>query len=360
MAVANPQAEAAERFRAELEQFSEQVKRWNELALKNTPPRLGLSPRELVYQRNKMKVYRYIGQTEKRYRIPLLMIYALINKPYILDLYPGNSLIEHLLNQGFDVFLIDWGEPGPEDRRVTLDDYVLDYIPRAVRKVQKITGAPGVSILGYCMGGTITATYAALHPEAPIRNLVLMVSPISFDDAGLYTLWLSEPYFNTDKFVNVVGNVPPEIIDFGNKMQRPVNNFWSNYVGLFDKILEPQRVFDWQALNQWVNDGPYFPAEFFRQWISDFYQNNRLIKGDLVVRGRPVDLSQINCPLLSVAADRDHIVQPHMAEPILNAVSSEDKEFLVLPGGHVSLIMGRGAQRTVWPKVSRWLGERSK
>ncbi|HEX2171668.1 MAG TPA: class III poly(R)-hydroxyalkanoic acid synthase subunit PhaC [Dehalococcoidia bacterium] len=360
MAVADPQAEAAERFRAELEQLWQQTQKWNELSFRGTPPRLGQTPRELVYQRNKMRVYRYIGQAEKRYPIPLLMIYALINKPYILDLYPGNSLIEHLLEQGFDIFLIDWGEPGPEDKRLKLDDYVLEYIPRAVRKVQKITGAPQVSLLGYCMGGTIVSTYAALHPDAPIRNLVLMVSPIDFDDAGLYTLWLSEPYFNTDKFVNVIGNVPPEIIDFGNKMQKPVNNYWSNYVGLFEKILEPQRVLDWQALNKWVNDGPYFPAEWFRQWITEFYQNNRLIKGELIVRGQRVDLSNITCPLLSIAADRDHIVPPHQAEPIIDAIASEDKEFLVLPGGHVSLIMGRGAQRTVWPKVSAWLGERSR
>ena len=236
----------------------------------------------------------------------------------------------------------------------------LDYMPRAVHKVRRITGAPEVSLLGFCMGGTLAVIYQALHPNGPLRNLVLLVTPIDVDDAGMHSLWLSERFFNVDKLVQVGGNVHPDILELGAKMTRPVTNFWSNYVGLFEKILDPQKVHDWQALDQWVSEGVYFPGEFFRQWITELYQNNRLFKGELMIRGRRVDLGRITCPVLSLAADRDHLVPPHQAKPILDLVSSEDKEFVVVPGGHISLVLGRGARRNVWPKIGSWLAERSK
>ena len=160
------------------------------------------------------------------------MVYALINKPYVLDLTKGGSLIEYLVNQGFDVYLIDWGTPGYEDRHMKLDDFIMDYIPRAVKKVMRRSNVDEVSLLGYCMGGTMTSIFAALHPELPIRNLVFMTSPFDFENSGSYGEMLNEKFFDVDKIVDTLGVVPPEMIDMGNKLMKPMANFYGPYVSL--------------------------------------------------------------------------------------------------------------------------------
>jgi polyhydroxyalkanoate synthase len=292
--------------------------------------------------------------------VPLLLVYALINKPYILDLTPGNSLVEYLVNRGFDVYLLDWGTPGYEDKSMKLDDYVLDYIPRAVRKVLRTSKADEVSILGYCMGGTMTSAFAALHPELPVRNLVFMTSPFDFEETGLYGCFLDERYFDIDNVVDTLGLIPPEMIDFGNKMLKPTTNFYGPYVSLVDRANNEQFVNNWKLLQKWVSDGIPFPGEAYRQWIRDFYQQNKLIKGEFVVRGRKVNLKKITANVLNISADKDHIAQPHQVKALMGVISSKDKEYVSLPTGHVSVTFGPKAVKITYPTVGDWLEKRSK
>ncbi len=147
----------------------------------------GQTPKEVIWTKNKAKLYRYEPTRQKLFPVPILLVYALINKPYVLDLLPGASLVEYLVNQGFDVYLLDWGTPGDEDRHLALDHYILDYIPRAARKMLQAAHAHEFTLLGYCMGGTMSAMYAALFPALPLKNLILLTSPIDFS-AGTY--WL--------------------------------------------------------------------------------------------------------------------------------------------------------------------------
>ena len=171
-------------------------------------PKVGQTPKEIIWKKNKAILYRYQPAKEKTKKVPMLMIYALINKPYILDLAPGSSLIEYLTDRGHDVYLLDWGTPGYEDRHMKLDDYVMDYIPRAVKKVLRTSDADEISLLGYCIGGTLTAMFAALHPNLPIRNIVFLTSPFDFKNAGLFTNWVDERYFQLDQMVDTLGNIP--------------------------------------------------------------------------------------------------------------------------------------------------------
>lgn len=334
-------------------------KRTMEVLTSEPEPQVGQTPKEVIWTKNKAKLYRYTSDTPKKYKTPILMVYALINKPYILDITKGSSLVEYLLNRGFDVYMLDWGTPGYEDRHMKLDDFILDYIPRATKKVLRASGADDISVLGYCMGGTMTSIFAALHPDLPIKNLIFMTSPFDFENTGLYGRFLDERFFDVDKVVEVLGNVPPEMIDFGNKMLNPIGNFVGPYVSLYDRSDNPQFVESWKLMQKWLQDGIPFPGDAYRQWISEFYQQNKLIKGGLVVRGRKVDLSSITANILNISGERDQIAMPHQVEALMDKVSSKDKKYVCFPTGHVSVTFGPKAVKLTHPTIGDWLAERS-
>jgi polyhydroxyalkanoate synthase len=186
---------------------------------------VGLTPKETVWTLNKTKLYRYLPTKpeEERHPVPLLLVYALINKPFIFDLAPDRSYIEYMLDQGFDVFLLDWGAPGAEDRHTTFDDYITQYLHRAVRKMLRVSGAKEFTMLGYCLGATLAVVYAALYPDAPLRNLILLTAPIDFSSApeGSMAMWLEEERLDVDRLVGAFDNVPGELIRLWAKMLKP-------------------------------------------------------------------------------------------------------------------------------------------
>jgi len=344
---------------ADAKETHDRFKRATQIVAVEAEPQVGLTPKETIWKKNKAKLYRYIPTQSKLHTVPILLIYALINKPYILDLTPGNSLVEYLVNRGFDVYLLDWGTPGLEDRNMKLDDYILDYIPRAVKKVLRTSNAKEISILGYCMGGTMTAIFAALDQDVPIRNLIFLTSPFDFADTGLYQAFLDERYFNLDKAVDTFGIIPGEFIDFGNKMLKPLTNFYGPYVALLDRSENQKFVESWKLMQKWVADGIPFPGEAYRQWIREFYQQNKLISGKLSIRGRHVDLKNINANILNIAASRDHIAMPHQVKALMDVVSSGDKQYVLLETGHVSVVFGPKAVKETYPTIGDWLGKRS-
>ena len=334
-------------------------KRYSEVLTKEPEPLVGQTPKKVIWTKNKAKLYHYQPTKVKTNKVPILMIYALINKPYVLDMTPGSSLIEYLTDKGHDVFLIDWGTPGYEDRNMKLDDYVLEYIPRAIKKVLRTTGADDITLFGYCMGGTMTAISAALHPSLPIRNIIFLTSPFDFSKAGLFNNFLDERHFNLDLMVDTFGNIPPEAIDLGNKLLKPLVNYVGPYVTLAERSQNDSFVKNWTLMQKWVADGVPFPGEAYRQWIRDFYQKNQLINGELTIAGQPVDLKKIKANILNLAGDRDHIASPEQVKPLMNKVSSIDKTFKVLPAGHISISVGRTATQKTYPLLDQWLTEHS-
>lgn len=330
-----------------------------EVLTKDPQPEVGLTPKEVIWTKNKTKLYRYISDKPKKHKTPLLMVYALINKPYILDITKGFSLVEFLLEQGFDVYMVDWGTPGYEDRHMKLDDYIVDYLPRAVKKVLRTSQADDLSILGYCMGGTMTSIFASLHQELPIKNLIFMTSPFDFENTGLYGCFLDERFFDVDKVVETLGNVPPEMIDFGNKMLDPISNTFGPYVTLYERSENPKFVQSWKLMQKWLSDGIPFPGEAYRQWIREFYQQNKLINGELTIRGRKVDLSAIKASVLNISGERDAIAMPHQVEALMEKISSTDKQYVCVPTGHVSVTFCPKAVQVTFPTIGNWLAERS-
>ncbi|WP_310359278.1 class III poly(R)-hydroxyalkanoic acid synthase subunit PhaC [Neobacillus drentensis] len=343
----------------EYKDMYQRVQRATQVLTTDAEPEVAPTPKEVVWTRNKTKLYRYISDHPKKHKVPLLFVYALINKPYILDLTKGGSLIEFLVERGFDVYLLDWGTPGYEDRNMKLDDYVMDYIPRAVRKVLRKSNADEVSILGYCMGGTITSMFAALHPELPIRNLIFMTSPFDFENSSTYGEMLDERYFDIDKVVDTLGCIPPEMIDYGNKMINPMGTNFGPFISLVERADNENFIKSFKLLQKWLNDGILFPGEAYRQWIRDFYQKNKLINGEMVIRGQKVNLENIKANVLNLAGKNDLIAPPHQVEALMNAISSEDKEFKVLPVGHTSITYGSQATKITYPTIAEWLVKRS-
>jgi len=342
--------------------FEERLLKFNRVLSTKAP--IAQTPKEVVWTLNKAQLYRYtpVVRPEQRYRLPLLLVFAIMNRPSILDLRRGHSFVEFMVGHGYDVYLLDWGVPGPEDKDLKFDDYALDYLPRALRKVKAISGSDEFSMLGWCIGAIITTIYAALCPDEGLRNLLLLTAPLDFTDRDNLTFarWTDERYFNVDRIINTFGNMPGEMIDYGAKVLKPVENYVGNYCKLWDNLDDPTVVEAWHAMHTWVSDYIPMAGAAYRQLIVDFYRNNLLIRNRLRVRDQLVDLGRIRANLLNVIAKGDHITPPCQSEALLSKVGSSDKELYHVPGGHIGMMAGSSAHRTTWPHIEGWLGTRSR
>jgi polyhydroxyalkanoate synthase len=331
--------------------------------LLHTDADIAQTPKELIWTLNKARLFRYVPVVpeEKRHKVPLLLVFAIMNRPYVLDLRPGHSFVEYMVKHGYDVYLLDWGIPGPEDKNLKFDDYTLEYLPRAIRKFKAVSGAQEFSMLGWCLGALISTLYAALRPEHGLKNLVLLTAPLDFSDksAGGFSRWASHETFSPDLLVELFGNVPGEMIDTGAKMLKPVENYVGSYVNLWDRIEDPATVEAWHAMNTWVRDIIPMAGAAYRQLINDFYKENRLTAGTLKIRGERVDLSKLTASVLNVIAEADHITPPCQSERVMDLLGSEDKEIFRVRGGHIGIMAGRGAEKNTWPHIDAWLAARS-
>ncbi|MEX2186659.1 MAG: alpha/beta fold hydrolase [Pirellulales bacterium] len=346
---------------ADWHKAAENLETFNRLL--HTDARIAQTPKELIWTLNKAKLYHYVPVVpeEKRHKIPLFLVFAIMNRPYVLDLRPGHSFVEYMLEQGYDIYLLDWGIPGPEDKNLKFDDYVLEYLPRALRKFKTVSGCEQFSVLGWCLGALISTMYAALRPNDGIENLILLTAPLDFADKEQcgFSRWSSHPSFNADRIVQTFGNVPGEMIDAGAKMLKPVDNYIGSYLALWDNIENPRTVESWHAMNTWVRDIIPMAGGAYQQLINEFYKENRLMEGTLTLRGEHVDLKNLTANVFNVIADADHITPPCQSERVMDLIGSHDKELFRVHGGHIGIMAGRGAEKNTWPHLDAWLGPRS-
>lgn len=325
---------------------------------------VGPTPREEVWSLNKTTLYHYkpTRPPEERHPVPLLLVFAAINRPFLLDMRKGYSFIEFMVDEGYDVYLLDWGQPGAEDGDAVLDDYGSDYVPRAVRRVLEHSGASEVSMLGYCLGALIVLVYAALFPDGPTRNVILLTPPVDMSEDGdsKFHAWLNQRWFDVDKFADDLGGLLPSFaIENGGKMLKAVANYVGAYVSLWDRIEDPEAVANWQAMHRWIHDGVPLPANVFRQWVRDYLWGNALVSGKHVVGGEYVDLRNVTAALLMVVARYDHIVPNPQSMPVLELVGSDDKAVEMINAGHIGIMAGSRARNVLWPRLAAWLALRS-
>jgi polyhydroxyalkanoate synthase subunit PhaC len=319
---------------------------------------IGATPKDVVWTHRKTTLYRY-RSTQRRHALPVLLVFALINRPDIFDLRRGNSYVEFLLEEGFDVFLIDWGVPGDEDSDMGLANYVCDELAWGIRETLRTAGQEELSLVGWCIGGTLCAMHAAIEADSPARNLVLLTTPV--DTTGsLYGKWVGRDSFDADMVAEVLPAIPGAQIDWANKMMKPVTNYWTTYRTLWDRVLAGDgRREAYQSMARWVGDNPPFPGRAYREWITWMYKENRLVSGRLRLRGHRVDLGAIEQNLLVITAGADHIAPRVGTVPLLDLVGSEDVTHIDRPGGHIGLMAGSKSRKEIWPEIAEWLAERS-
>ena len=345
----------------EWRQMAANTQTFYELLTTDAP--IAQTPKEAIWSLNKAKLYRYtpVRPESERHPIPLLLVFAIMNRPHVLDLRPGHSFVEYMLNKGYDLYLLDWGIPGPEDKDLKFDDYALEYLPRVIRKLKSYTGVDEFSMLGWCLGALISTIYAALRPDDGLRNLILLTAPLDFTDkeSSGFIRWTSDPNFNPDAIAEAFGNIPGEMIDSGAKMLKPVENLIGTYTMLWDNIDKPHRTEAWHAMNTWVRDIIPMAGAAYCQLINEFYKENRLVEGTLKIRGEHVDLKNLRANLFNVIAAADHITPPCQSEGVMDLVGSPDKELFHVKGGHIGIMAGSGAEKNTWPHMDEWLANRS-
>lgn len=320
------------------------------------PPQHTRTPSDVIYRENKLEVLHYPPTTKTILPTPVLIVSSLVNKYYILDLMPGRSFVEYLTAQGFPVYLVDWGTPDDADHKLTLENYIDGYLQNAISQTLKHAKASDVSLVGYCMGGTMALLDAAIHP-AKIRNVVLLATPIDFHNDSLLSLWARREYFDVDKFIDTYGNAPADVLQNTFAMMKPTKNI-TRYADLMANAKDEEFVETFLAFDYWVNDAVPVAGETFRKFIKDTYQDNLLLKNEMKLGARRIELKKISCPLLNIVAEHDNIVPPESSVCLMDLVGSRDKELLRVKGGHHGLSIGPAALQIVWPKAAEWLRAR--
>jgi len=330
----------------------------NLLGLLTRPtPKVGITPADVVFRENKWSLLRYQARPEgRKFATPLLLVPSLINRHYVLDLMPGKSLIEYLVAQGHDVFCIDWGTPGDEDRFLSFDDIVDGYLGRALRQTCEVANASRAHVLGYCMGGTLAAIHAARHPER-FASFAALAAPVHFADAGLLSGMSRSKTFDLDALLAATGNVPWQLLQSAFQLLRPTLPL-SKAVMVIDRAGSEEFLDGHLALEAWGSDNVAIPGEFYRTYLQQLYRDDALVKGTFALGGQCVRLQQIGCPTLVVTFEHDNIVPTACARPLLELISSRDKHHLHLPGGHVGAVVSKHAGKTLWPQLSAFWAER--
>lgn len=318
---------------------------------------VGETPNEVLAETRAYRLLHYQQRVSKTARTPILVVYALINRSYVLDLQSDKSWIRSLLSQGFDVYLIDWKTPTAADKYVSFDDYVNCYIDDCVETVLKRNKVEKLTLHGYCMGGTMSTMYTALHQDR-VRNLAV-IAPVIDGQKDFSVIGNLAKNMDVDKMLQIIGNLQSEQLYAFYLTLKPFKQGINKYWNFLQNVDNEQFVDNFLRLEKWLYDTPPIAGETFRQWISDIYQKNLLMKNEMRLRDKIVDLSTIKVPLLNIIADEDHLVSPQCSAPLNDIVSSTDKRLMKFQTGHVGLIASLYSQNNVLPKVGQWLMARS-
>ncbi|NJK81426.1 MAG: class III poly(R)-hydroxyalkanoic acid synthase subunit PhaC [Chloroflexaceae bacterium] len=330
-------------------------------SLTNDDVQVGTAPKTAVFQLDKMVLYRHTPVVDEKdlFPIPVLISYALVNRPSVADLQENRSLIRNLLKLGIDVYLIDWGYPTRADRWLTMGDYVNSYIDGCVDYMCDAHGLDQINLLGICQGGTMSLCYTSLHPEK-IKNLIVMVTPVDFH--ARTNEEVVPPMLNTwgagldaDLMIDAMGNVPGDVMNFGFLMLQPFNLNIQKYTDMVDIMEDQDKLLNFLRMEEWIFDSPDQAGEMFRQFIKDFFQQNKLIKGEVELDGQRVNLQNIKQPVLNIYAEKDHLVPPPCSQALRHYVGAEDYTEKEFPVGHIGMYVSGKAQRDLAPTIADWI-----
>lgn len=319
---------------------------------------VGQTPKELVYTRDTLRLYHYRPVLDEIYRVPLLVVMSPVARGYILDLAPGQSLVEYLLLQGYDVYMADWAVPRREHAHLGLPQFVNEMLDGAVEHIRAESGEHEISLVGYCMGGMLACIYSALHPDRGVKNLVCFTTPINANGMVLYKQWAESKSFDIDRLVSELGIIPGDLINASIQALRPLQRS-ANQLQLLNNVDNDAFVKANLRFDRWAADQLPLPGELTREFVRDFLRGNKFMTRDFRVGDKAVEIGRIRVPFLHVAAEYDHIVPTAASRDLIGLIGSADKQEIVIKGGHVSLVAGGNAVYRLWPQLDRWLSVRS-
>jgi polyhydroxyalkanoate synthase len=337
-------------FNAKLAQGFETLSNLDEIEV-------GVSEKEAVFKEDNLVLYHFKARAKKQNTVPLLIVYALVNRPYMADLQDGRSMVQGLLDEGLDVYLIDWGYPDSADKFLTLDDYINGYIDQCVDVICERHKRKNINILGICQGGAFSLCYTALHQEK-VKNLITTVTPVDFhtkDDLLSHMV----RNIDVDQVVDTLGNIPGDMLNMAFLSLKPYSLMGQKYVDLVSILDDKDKAMNFMRMEKWIFDSPDQAGEAYREFIKQFYQENGLVKGTVKIGDDVVDLGNITIPVLNIYAIHDHLVPPDSSKALEGCVSSKDYQALEFPGGHIGIYVSGKAQKMIPPSVAKWLSERT-
>ena len=317
----------------------------------------GATTKQEVWRDGKVVLYRFVGEKAPTATVPLLIAYALVNRPYMVDLQANRSIVKGLLERGEDVYILDWGYPDRSDRFLTLEDYIERFLGGAVDHLRRSSGLDAINLLGICQGGTFALSYAALHPDR-VRNLITMVTPVDFHTGdNMLAHWTRD--LDVDLFVDTLGNVPADMMNACYLTLKPWRLLVQKYVGVVDILDDAAALEDFLRMEKWIFDSPDQAGEAFRQYIKQFYQGNGFVKGGIVIGERDVHLGLVEMPVLNIFAEQDHLVPPQASKALQSLIGTEDYTELSFRGGHIGIYVSGRAQTQVPSAIHDWLAQRA-
>ena len=349
---------------SQAEQFSRELERAMLRNIKgleyfaSPAPAVGVSGKDTLISRGTLRLYHYHPLVDEVYRIPLVLVMAPTNRGFIFDLAPGGSFVEFLLKSGFDVFMVDWEAPRPDEKSSGIGTYIYDFLPSAMDRVRAVTGEDQVNVIGYCAGGLITLLWAATAGDRGPSNLINFTTPFDFDQMPGFQAMSNKASFDVDRLVDTMGNVPGDLLMNSFDSLRPAGRLVGN-IRLFDNLWNDEYVKAHRMMERWALDFLPLPGEYVREMTKQLLWDNALMNDRMKVGRHHIDLSRITVPYLHVTAQHDHLVPPAASVALIDRLGSADKQHVELKGGHVSLIAGANAVKRMWPLVNGWLGERS-
>lgn len=341
----------------EMTKTSEKLVKGYEVLQQIKDVEIATTPKELVWQNDLVKLYHYKRETPPKVKIPVLVSFAMMNRHDVLDLQPDRSLMKKLLDEGLDIYIMDWGYPKRQHKYLTMEDYILEFMGGAVDFVRKSTKNDKIHKMGICQGGTFSTIYAALFPEK-LKTLTVYVTPYDFSDKGSCMLYKWTKDLDVDAMVDNLGIIPAEMLGAGFSSLKPSMDI-SKYFGVMDMLGDEAKLLNFLRMEKWKADCPDLAGEMFRKYIKDLWRDNKLIKGELEIGGKLVNLKNVTMPFLNVYATEDNIIPNSSTIPVNDLIGSKDKELYAFPGGHIGVFVGAKSQKELAPNVAKWVMERS-
>lgn len=341
----------------ELKSTSEKLMKGYETLQSMEDVEVATTPKELVFQKDKVKIYRYIRETPATCSIPVLVSFAMLNRHDVLDLQADKSLMKKFVDLGLDVYIMDWGYPTQADKYLTMEDYIDGYMNDAVDFVRKTNKVPKIHKMAICQAGTYSMIYASRYPEK-LQSLTTYVAPFDFGsrDNMLYK-WAK--YIDVDAMVDSVGTIPGEMIDSAFSMLKPSMNI-AKYLGIMDSLEDKDKMANFLRMEKWKADLPAIAGEMYRKYIKDLFRDNKLINDEFYLGGEKVDLKKMTVPYLNVYATGDTIIPNHSSIAVMDKIGTKDKTEYAFPGGHIGVFVGSKSQKELAPSVYKWIIDHSR